>query len=71
MKKKTPEIIHDLPGLEILPNREFAVNLLRKFEYGVLTLMAQYGPTATWPGGLTHPYACKLCSFQPTCEWWR
>ncbi len=30
----------------------------------------RFGPDETWPGTLSHDWACSYCGFKPTCAWW-
>jgi hypothetical protein len=36
----------------------------------VAFLYSTYGPDSMWPGrGISHPYACGYCSWEPVCPW--
>lgn len=74
VKTKDPVIVTpvDAPELGIDPS-ETALSmhktLLQRISRQIAWHYAEFGPDQTWPGALTHPWACSFCGYRPTCMW--
>ena len=46
-------------------------DLILMVAHGIAHNYATYGPDDSWPGAITHPWACGYCSFSGDCRWYR
>jgi hypothetical protein len=62
----------------VMPNMVVGLDPMRDLMTDKLVVQAmqtvkshflQYGPDETWPGALTHPWACGYCGYAVTCQW--
>lgn len=65
----------DEPGLRLPLTpavHQIAGNIVRSAVGTIQALYAEFGPDQTWPGALTHQYACSDCAFRESgeCQWW-
>lgn len=45
--------------------------LVRRYTAAILAYAGTFGVHETWPGNITHTWACSSCSFrETTCAWW-
>lgn len=75
VKTKEPSIItpNDAPELGIdVQDTAVAVTktLLQRVSRQIAWHYSEFGPDQTWPGALTHPWACGFCGYRPNCMWW-
>lgn len=52
----------------------FAVahRLIRNTAEAIVALHDRFGPDEPWPGGLSHTWACSVCTWRDLdCPWWR
>lgn len=74
VKTKEPQIVTptDAPDLRIQPSdsgMSITTSLLQRLTRQLAWMFAEFGPDQSWPGAITHPWACGFCGYRPTCLW--
>lgn len=76
VKTKTPAVYtsHTEPGLVIAGPEAIAERVIVGLVDQLLATWDRFGPDDTWPGNITHTWACDLCLHGPKrrsdCRWW-
>lgn len=73
-KTKDPQIVTpaESPALGLEPSDQSlatTTRLLQRITRQIAWHYAEFGPDQSWPGAITHPWACGFCGYAPTCIW--
>ncbi len=77
VKTKTPAVYTsaDIPGLRIEGTGGIAAKYVASLAGQLAALAERFGPDETWPGALSHDWACSYCGWGPNgnkaCAWWQ
>jgi hypothetical protein len=73
VRKASPEILTPAthPNLRLdVGGVDIAHRYIGRLAQQLHALFLMYGPDETWPGAITHPWACGFCGYRSACSWW-